>query len=192
MPKATAQKISLISCADWTSNRPDRLQEVANGGVPATVYYLTDRTVSCPKGSVITITSSNFGGDELVELARFAGRRDIEVVSDVSFEGLTSEADTLRTASVAALVAGRDQLGERYGSLLAAIEKVEDARRSVALMEYWYARVAMEEYDGCPSGLSALQQAIIAHGDASGLTDEQIEEDISAIMSKRGEGLVAR
>ncbi|AYM66154.1 hypothetical protein G6L68_25050 [Agrobacterium fabrum] len=191
MPKATAQNISLISCADWMSTPAHRRQEVANGGVPATVYCLMRRTVSCPKGSVINIMSSNFGGEELVELALFAGRRDIDVVSDVSFDGLTSEADTLRAACVAALVAGRYQLGERYARLLEAVEKVEEARRGVAIMEYWYARVDLEQWHGAAARLISLRGAVIVNGKAAGLTDEQIEDDIAAIMEARAATKIA-
>lgn len=192
MPKATAQNISLVSAADWKSVPVEQRNKVVNDAVLTTTYALLNKTVSCPKGSVITIKSNNFGGDELNEMAILTNKRDVTVISEVSFDGLISEADMLRKASIQALVDGRYELGQRYGRLLRAVEQVAEARRCVALSEYFHARVDMEEYEGCPSGLVSIQDEVIFHGRASGLTINQIEEDIAAVMATREEGRIAR
>ncbi len=185
MSKSTAQKISLVSAADWKSVPVEQRNKVVNDAVLTTTYALLNKSVSCPKGSVITIRSNNFGGDELNEIAIISNKRDVKVMSEVSFDGLTSEADMLREASIRALIDGRYELGQRYGRLLRAVEQVAEARRCVALAEYFHARVEMEEWQGDVTGRLVRRGAVITHGKAAGLTDDQIEDDIAAIMEAR-------
>ncbi|SMD16329.1 hypothetical protein [Rhizobium sp. RU36D] len=191
MAKKLAQNISLFSSSDFMSTPVARREELAQGGVFASAYGLMQRIVSCPKGSVITIMTRSLSGEEFVELAKFAKTRSLTIVSAVSFDGLTSEAFTLRAAAVGALVSGRYELAARSGRLLQALEEVEEARRDLALMQYFEARVAMEEWQGNPTGLVALRGAVITAGKASGLTDDQIEDDIADVMNRRAAAKIA-
>ncbi len=185
MAKKLAQNISLFSSSDFMSTPVAHREELAQGGVFASAYGLMQRIVSCPKGSVITIMTNSLSGEELVELAKFAKTRTLTIVSKVSFDGLTSEVFTLRAAAIDALVSGRYELAARYGRLVQALEEVEEARRDLALVQYWHARVAMEEWQGTPTSLFALRRAVISAGKASGLTDDQIDDDINYVFSRR-------
>lgn len=191
MAKKLAQNISLFSSSDFMSTPVARRDELAQGGVFASAYGLMQRMVPCPKGSVITIMTRSLSGEELVELAKFAKTRSLTILSKVSFDGLTSEIFTLRAAAVDALVSGRYELAARYGRLLQALEEVEEARRDLALVQYFEARVAMEEWQGNPTGLVALRGAVITAGKASGLTDDQIEDDITDVMNRRAAAKIA-
>lgn len=134
MTKTIAQNISLFSYADTFNIRGDDRAAAAKGGIFATSWMLTRREVSCPKGSTITIMSNDLTGEEIDELASFAGyRHGLSIKFEAPPKTLVQELDHHRKTAINWLTGGHLRQARAYARLMTAIENVHAAREDLKL-----------------------------------------------------------